>query len=115
MTNEELQKENTYLRGQLQSVKCPYGHKNADGVCSQGIPGCSCADDLWAANDEIGRDVLNRLAATAAEVCRLRAALELIAAPMRADGTYNRDRSACGIVAREALKAPNDKLRDDAT
>jgi hypothetical protein len=30
-------------------------------------------------------------------------ALELIAAPVRADGTYNRDRSACEQLAREAL------------
>ena len=33
----------------------------------------------------------------------LRAALELIAAPMRPDGTYNRDRTACGSIARAAL------------
>jgi ribonuclease HI len=30
-------------------------------------------------------------------------ALELIAAPQRADGTYNRDRKACETLAREAL------------
>ncbi len=33
----------------------------------------------------------------------LRAALELIAAPVRADGTYNRCREACELLAREAL------------
>jgi hypothetical protein len=33
----------------------------------------------------------------------LRAALELIASPMRPDGTYNRDRGACGSIARGAL------------
>ena len=33
----------------------------------------------------------------------LRAALEIIAAPMRPDGTYNRDRAACGSIARAAL------------
>ena len=38
-----------------------------------------------------------------ADVARLRAALELIAAPMRPDGTYNRDRAACGSIARAAL------------
>ena len=30
-------------------------------------------------------------------------ALELIASPMRADGTYNRDRRACEVLARDAL------------
>jgi len=34
---------------------------------------------------------------------RFRAALELIAAPMRLDGVYNRDRAACGCIARAAL------------
>jgi hypothetical protein len=33
----------------------------------------------------------------------LRAALELIAVPMRPDGTYNRDRGTCGSIARGAL------------
>ncbi len=33
----------------------------------------------------------------------MRAALELIAAPMRADGTWNRDREACRELAAEAL------------
>ena len=40
-----------------------------------------------------------------ADVGALRTALELIAAPMRPDGTYNRDRAACGSIAREALAA----------
>ena len=35
---------------------------------------------------------------------RARAALELIAAPMRADGTYNRCIEALKEIAREALK-----------
>ena len=39
----------------------------------------------------------------AERIARLRAALELIAAPMRPDGSYNRDREACGILARAAL------------
>ena len=33
----------------------------------------------------------------------MRAALELIAAPMRPDGTWNRDREACRELAAEAL------------
>lgn len=44
------------------------------------------------------------------EAARLREALELIAAPMRPDGTYNRDRRACELLAKEAL-AP--ALRDE--
>jgi len=41
--------------------------------------------------------------AARADVARLRAAMELIACPMRPDGTYNRDRGACGSIARGAL------------
>lgn len=37
------------------------------------------------------------------EIERLRAALKLIAAPKRSDGTYNRCREACETLAREAL------------
>lgn len=33
----------------------------------------------------------------------MRAALELIAAPRRPDGTWNRDREACRQIAAEAL------------
>lgn len=46
----------------------------------------------------------------------MREALELIAAPMRPDGTWNRDREACRELAAEALgryddsKTPNAKL-----
>lgn len=32
------------------------------------------------------------------------AALDLIASPMRPDGTHNRDREACGVIAREVIK-----------
>lgn len=34
-----------------------------------------------------------------------RAALELIATPMRPDGTYNRDRRACELLAKETLES----------
>lgn len=37
-------------------------------------------------------------------------ALELIAAPARPDGTFNRDRRACGSLAREALKRIEEAL-----
>ena len=41
------------------------------------------------------------------QVAMLRAALELIASPMRPDGTWNRDREACRQLAEKVL-------RDDA-
>ena len=43
------------------------------------------------------------LIAAVDDIERLRAALELIAAPMRPDGWYERDRTACGSIARAAL------------
>jgi hypothetical protein len=43
-------------------------------------------------------------AVSAAENARLRGALELIAAPMRPDGTWNRERLACQQIAVAALK-----------
>jgi hypothetical protein len=55
-------------------------------------------------------DVTEEVAALRAElddavgrVADLEQALRLIAAPMRADGTWNRDREACRQVATEAL------------
>ncbi|MBA3589665.1 hypothetical protein [Methylibium sp.] len=48
-------------------------------------------------NLERGLDTVTR------ERDALRAALELIAAPVRADGTWNRCREACEQIAREAL------------
>lgn len=42
-----------------------------------------------------------------AEVERLREALNLIAAPKRPDGTYNRCREACEQLAKEALNQTN--------
>ena len=38
------------------------------------------------------------------EVSRLRAALEMIASPMRPDGTWNRDREACRQLAEKVLR-----------
>ena len=37
------------------------------------------------------------------EVERLRSALEIIATPGRPDGTYNRDRRSCELIATEAI------------
>ncbi len=39
------------------------------------------------------------------QVAKVHSILELIAAPVRADGTYNRCREACELLAREALAA----------
>lgn len=38
------------------------------------------------------------------EFVAIREALELIAAPMRSDGTWNHDREACRELAAEALR-----------
>jgi len=38
------------------------------------------------------------------EIAILRAALELIASPMRPDGTWNRDREACRQLAEKVLR-----------
>jgi hypothetical protein len=38
------------------------------------------------------------------DISILTQALSLIAAPMRPDGTWNRDRRACQILAEEALR-----------
>lgn len=46
---------------------------------------------------EVMLDAIERIA-------RLESALSLIAAPMRPDGTWNRDREACRHVAEQALK-----------
>lgn len=48
--------------------------------------------------------ISNREADVLGENDRLREALELIAAPMRPDGTWNRDRQACAELARGVLK-----------
>jgi len=54
-------------------------------------------------------DACETLTATYVAITRerdaLRAALELIAAARRADGTYNRCREACEVVARDAITA----------
>jgi predicted nucleic acid-binding protein len=52
----------------------------------------------------LSRKLERELAASKAEVERLRSALELIAAPKRPDGTYNRCREACEKLASKALK-----------
>ena len=52
-------------------------------------------------------DVVQDITRLAVKLGEASAALELIAAPMRPDGTYNRDRAACGSIAREALNAIN--------
>jgi hypothetical protein len=50
------------------------------------------------------KELEQKLEESQQEVDRLRTALELIAAPIRPDGTYNRDRTACANLAREALQ-----------
>jgi hypothetical protein len=52
----------------------------------------------------IADHIAHAAAVSAAENARLREALELIAAPMRPDGTWNRERLACQQIAVAALK-----------
>lgn len=47
----------------------------------------------------------NTLSQGADEIERLRAALEIIASPMRPDGTWNRDREACQQLAEKVLRS----------
>jgi septal ring factor EnvC (AmiA/AmiB activator) len=81
-------------------------------------------DESWADNERLRREMtaanaerdglLSELAderakksdallAAAQDITRMHSALELIAAPMRPDGSYNRDRAACGTLARATL------------
>ena len=53
--------------------------------------------------DEIEDRYVSEIKKLAAERDTLKSALELIATPRRPDGTYNRCREACEIIAREAL------------
>ena len=69
-------------------------------------PMWSCAD-CGRRFEPIEQDAVQDLAA---ECDRLRDALELIAAPMRLDGTWNRDREACRQMAVEALGRTDDGL-----
>jgi len=50
------------------------------------------------------KNMANALLLLSDENKRLRGALELIAIPKRSDGTYNRCREACEVLAREALE-----------
>ncbi len=69
----------------------------------------SAGHDGYDESVELWRTVASHLDrfkdAAAAERDVLRAALELIACPMRPDGSYNRDRAACGTLAREAFNS----------
>lgn len=68
----------------------------------------------YAISDELADDVarltterdmaIKEISATARNLGYAEAALGLIAAPMRPDGTYNRDRAACGELARATLE-----------
>ena len=44
---------------------------------------------------------------------RLAEALRLIAAPIRSDGSWNRDREACRQIARDALRAHDQEVGND--
>ena len=71
-----LRTENTALRLLVQrnpDWKCTYGHQiDSMAKCPQGFPGCDCADDLMAGEDEAFRSTLS-------EIKRLHAALQKVA------------------------------------
>lgn len=46
-----------------------------------------------------------RIAKLEIQLAEAESALALIAAPMRPDGTWNRDREACRVLAAETLEA----------
>lgn len=56
---------------------------------------------------------LTDLLALKAKLAEAEQVLELIAAPPRADGSYNRSREACGDLARECLKKIGDQDGQD--
>lgn len=79
------------------------GAKVTDHVRTVACPGpCEMPGLFKTTNDRLTAEV-ERLTRINAEVDLLRAALELIAAPIRADGTWNRDREACRQIASDAL------------
>ena len=108
---DEARTENTYMRGQLSSVKCPYGHKDANGVCLLGYPGCACADDWFAAQEAMHAAMVQRLGDTARKLALCREALETIRAqhPMHrfASCASGRERSheCARCVAEDAIAA----------
>ena len=61
LEKQRLEKENTYLRGLVQANKnwkCVYGNKIEHmAECPMGFPGCSCADDIMCADEQIGKDL----------------------------------------------------------
>ena len=64
-------------------------------------------DQARAERDQANRIALDEITKTN----RYFRALDLIAAPMRPDGTYNRCREACEKLAADALKEPTDEVR----
>lgn len=68
---------------------------------------CALADgERWVSEYKPGFAQLVPLCAPDARYAEMRAALELIAAPMRPDGTWNRDREACRELAARVLELP---------
>ncbi len=95
-TKKNLRRKDVHLMGVL--------WETADFICTN--PECGA----------IANGYGNYVTELKKEVERLRAmsgareVLELIAAPMRPDGTWNRDREACRQLAAEALKRADDGL-----
>lgn len=82
-------------RAEKATAECEHWKKNAAS--------CHIERDVHAAMIERAEKAEAQLAASRAECGRLRGALELIAAPKRSDGTWNRDREACRALAQTEL------------
>jgi hypothetical protein len=61
-------------------------------------------DRLMAQANKEANELEDLLNEAADHIMRLDTALSLIAAPMRPDGTWNRDREACRQLAEQTLK-----------
>ena len=60
MTIEDLERENTILRGLLakSDKPCVYCGLTEIGKCPHGFPGCARADDIMCADDEVMQRLL---------------------------------------------------------
>lgn len=73
MTTEELQRENTLLRGMVAKLVRPCHYCGLDDMskCKRGFPGCALADDILCGEDEAFKRVVeerNKLKAELREI-----------------------------------------------
>lgn len=117
---EEFNEETRNYESVMYKIR-PHNDKRYRDQCTTFYDGCNCAPDHTQVEWNDLKDERNRLQhqllrfseALQHQILRynnlidansrMRLALELIAAPMRPDGTWNRDREACRQLAAEAL------------